>query len=118
MAPTPDPLVELLKDGAKAGRGLAASLALHVLVLVALAFVVMRHERWTEFPTTISGFNDIAAGSQKRRKAIVPVQLDTLKIEPVDTAAGKRKPNNIETPAADPETVVRKPSDVNVSGAL
>src|SRR5260370_23938102 len=108
-----------LNEGAKvSGPGLAVSLALHSVILVILAFVVTKKERQTEFATTISGFNDYDVGSKRRRKAIVPVQIDAVKIEPVAGISGN--PDTVRDEKFDdsPEVVVQKPSEGNVSRAL
>jgi hypothetical protein len=114
----PDPLAELLRQGAKAaGPGFALSLVLHVAVLAVLGFVVMKRERQREFPTVLSGFN-FREGSQGRRKVIAPVEVEGVKIEPAEVATGPRKKAVAEKPEGDPNAGVRNPSEVNVAGAL
>jgi hypothetical protein len=109
----------VLKEGAKAaGPGLVVSLALHIVILVVLAFVVTKKERQTDFATTITGFNDYDVGSKRRRKAIVPVQIDAVKIEPVAEISGNPDTKKDEKPDGAPEVVIQKPLQVNVSGAL
>ena len=117
--PEGDPLVELLKEGAKAaGPGFAVSFGLHVVVLVALAFVVLRHERPKEILTTLSSFNYNDVGPGKKRKAMVAVQLDPVTIEPAKTDQGSRTQNKSVKPVGEPAAIVQKPSEVNVAGAL
>jgi hypothetical protein len=114
-----DPFAELIKKEAKeAGPWFAASLVFHVVILTVLGFIVMRRERQTEILTTISGFNYNDVGPRKRRKTIVPVQVDAVRIEPADAIPGKRTKPKAETSAGDPVAVSRKPSEVNVAGAL
>ncbi len=115
-----DPFAEMIKKSAKeAGPWFALSLVFHLLILGTLGFIVMRRERRTEILTTISGFNYREAGpNTKRRKTIVPVQVDAIKIEPADAAPGQRTKAKPENPAGEPEAVVKKPSEVNVAGAL
>ncbi len=114
----PDPLVELLRQGAKAaGPGFALSLAIHIVVLVVLSFVVMRRERQKEFPTVLDGFN-FRDGPQGRKKTIAPVEIEGVKIELADAAAGPRKKTVTEKPEGNPDSGILNPSAVNVAGAL
>jgi hypothetical protein len=115
-----DPFAEMIKKGAKeAGPWIALSLVFHIVILGILGLIVLRRERRTEILTTISGFNYRDAGpGNKRRKTIVPVQVDAIKIEPADAAAGQRTKARTEKPGGEPEAVVKKPSEVNVAGAL
>src|SRR5690242_19252767 len=53
-----DPLVAIIKDLARsAGPAFVVSLAIHIALLVALAFVVIRHQRPKVIPTTLRAFN-------------------------------------------------------------
>ncbi|MGE5193897.1 MAG: hypothetical protein ACM3U2_15495, partial [Deltaproteobacteria bacterium] len=106
------------KEARDAGPWFALSLAFHIAILALLGFIVMRRERQPEILTTISGFNYDDLGPTRRRKSIVPVQVDAVKIEPADTAPGQRTKARIEKPAGDPHAIVRKPSEVRVAGAL
>ncbi len=114
-----DPLVELFKRVARdAGPWFALSLVFHVVVLAILGFIVLRRERQPEVLTTISGFDYRDVGSRRRPRSIVPVQVDAVKIEPVDAAPGRRTNAKIVKPAEDAGDVVQKPSEVHVAGAL
>lgn len=114
-----DPLANLIKEKVKgAGAGFALSLILHVVVLAILGFIVLKREKSKEILTTISGFNARDVGPRSKQRAIVPVQVDAVQIDPADTASGSRKKPKTETPAGDPEAVVLNPSAVNVAGAL
>jgi hypothetical protein len=116
---SPLPAFPLLRDKVRvAGPGLVTSLALHVVILVILAFVAVRNERQTAFPTTISAFNEYESGTKRRHKAIVPVQIDALKIEPVGAIADNPDTQRIEKAEDAAPPAVRRPSEVNVSGAL
>jgi len=115
----PDPLVEMLRQGAKAaGPGFVLSLVIHIVILAVLGFVVMKHERQKEFPTVLSGFNFNDVGPQGRRKAITPVEVEGVKIEPADAATGPRKKTVTEKPEGNPDSGILNPSAVNVAGAL
>jgi hypothetical protein len=114
-----DPLVEMIRRAARdAGPWFVLSLVFHVIILAILGFIVIKHERQAKVLTTISGFNYNDIGPNRRRKAIVPVQVDAVKIEPADVAPGPRTKTRIEKPGGDPDAAVRKPSEVNVAGAL
>jgi hypothetical protein len=114
-----DPLVALITTAARdAGPWFALSLLFHVVILAVLGFIVMRRERHPEVLTTISGFNYKDIGPNRRRKSIVPVQVDAVKIEPADGTSRQRPKAKLEKPPVDPDALVRKPSEVNVAGAL
>ena len=113
------PALGLLREKARvAGPGLVASLSLHVIILIALAFVVVRSERQTVFPTTISSFDASDIGAKRRRKSLVPVQIDAVKIEPVGVISGNPDTRRSENSDSAVSVAVRQPSEVNVSGAL
>lgn len=113
-------LFERLKQEAKgAGPGFAVSLGLHVLLLIVCAFLVIRHERRREAFTTISGFNgNLLEPRGPRRMPIVPVEIEAVKAEPTERGAAPAAPREPEQPPTGPPNGVRKPLEVNVSGAL
>ena len=115
-----DPFAEMIKKSVKeGGPWFAVSLVVHVIILGILGLIVLRRERPRDILTTIIGFNsnDVEPG-QKRKRTIVPVQVDAIKIEPADAAPGQRTKARTEKPGGEPEAVVKKPSEVNVAGAL
>src|SRR5579859_709371 len=118
MAPTSesqaDPFVEFFRQLTKeSGPWLALSLGLHLAVLAVLGFIVLRRERQTEVLTTISGFDYRESGpNQKRRKPIVPVQVDAVKIDPVEAVPGQRARKTPEKVGGEPIAAVKKPGDV------
>ncbi len=115
-----DPLVAIIKDMARsAGPAFAVSLAMHVVLIVVLAFVVIRHERPKVIPTTLSAFNPAGLDERREKRQIVPVQIETPKAEPIELPAGKStKKAAAEKPEGDPEVQVSSPTEVNVAGAL
>jgi len=114
-----DPLLALIKEQAKeAGAGVAVSLGLHVLALVVLAFLVIRHDRPKVIPTTISGFDANVITRPKKPREIVPVEIETAKPEPGSTSGGNRKSAKNDKPDGEPSPVIRQPGEVDVSGAL
>src|SRR5882724_11174122 len=91
-SPEVDPLFALIRDKAReAGLGVAVSIGLHVLFLIVLAFVVIRHERPKVIPTTISGFDANVINRPKKPREIVPVEIETVKADTGDNGGGNRK---------------------------
>ena len=118
-SPEVDPLFALIRDKAReAGLGVAVSLGLHVLFLIVLAFVVIRHERPKIIPTTISGFDANVINRPKKPREIVPVEIETVKADTGDNGGGNRKSAKSNKPDGEASPVIRQPGEVDVSGAL
>lgn len=117
--PGGDPLVALVKAQAKAnGPWFALSLVFHIVLLVVFGFMAFRPEKRKGPGTMISGFNTNLGDRQRQRK-IIPVQIGAVKNdEPDDLPRAKKTAKKTETPAEAPAPIVKRPSEVNVSGAL
>ena len=114
-----DPLVELFKEHAQAaGPGVALSLGFHLVLLIVLAFVVIRSEKPKSIPTTLSGFDATGLDQPGQSRVIAPVQIEGAKSEVAEVPTGRPASTPTEKPAEDGGAAVKSPSEVNVSGAL
>lgn len=115
-----DPLISLMKNLARsAGPAFVVSLIMHVVLIVVLAFVVIRHERPKSIPTTLSAFDPAGLERAAEKRPVVAVQIEAPKAEVVEIPAGKSsKKAPAEKPEGIPEVQVSSPIEVNVAGAL
>jgi hypothetical protein len=115
-----DPLVAIIKELARsAGPAFVVSLAIHIILLVALAFVVIRNERPKIIPTTLSAFNPAGLDRVRDKRPIAPVQIEGSQADVIELPGGKAtKKAQAEEPEGDPEVHVSSPTEVNVAGAL
>ncbi|MBI3865310.1 MAG: terpene cyclase/mutase family protein [Planctomycetia bacterium] len=115
-----DPLVALLQDLVRsAGPAFVVSLGMHVVVLIVLAFIVIRHERPKSLPTTLSAFNPAGLDRPDKPRRVVPVEIEAPKADVVEIPAGKAKKKTADVkPEGNPDVQISSPTEVNVSGAL
>ncbi|HEY2251556.1 MAG TPA: hypothetical protein VGH74_10870, partial [Planctomycetaceae bacterium] len=114
-----DPLVELIKEHAKAaGPGMALSLGFHVVLLIVLALFVLKSERPKRNAMTISGFDATGFDQPGAPRTIIPVQIEGAKDNVTEVPSGKKAPVQTEKPAEEAVPSVQSPSAVNVAGAL
>ncbi|MBS0266940.1 MAG: hypothetical protein JSS02_33745, partial [Planctomycetes bacterium] len=115
-----DPLVAIVTDLVRAdGPSLGISVLVHVLLLTALAFVVLRADRSRVLPTNLTAFDPSGIGEPGEPGPRVPVNLGEAGAEVIEIPEARPAPAaRTSTPAEEPDVQVSRPADVNVSGAL
>lgn len=112
---------ELIDEMKAAGPFMAVSFGIHVVLLIVLAFVVLRHDRPVK-PKAISSDFSLIDTFGDPKKNITPVEIQAVKIEsgnPDEEGGPRPSRKKAPTKTDDSEGVkVLSPSAVNVAGAL